>query len=82
MCQVGEMRGGGNRYGVEGILGHLLLRTTWRTLRSHQHHSGVGLPRVVGLHHTRLHMGLLESINTTFTQEQDSRRTRGRFLWV
>lgn len=58
MCQVGEMCGGGNRYGVEGSLGHGWLRTPWRTLGSHQHHRGVGLCRVVRWHHTGLHMGL------------------------
>lgn len=59
MRQVGEVCGGGDGDGVEGILGHGLLRPPRRTLGSHQHHSGVGLPRVVGLHQTRLHMGLL-----------------------
>lgn len=58
MCQVGEMCGGGNGYGVEGSLGHGWLWTPWRTLGSHQHHRRVGGRRVVRRHHTRLHMGL------------------------
>lgn len=54
------MCGGGNRYGVEGVLGHGWLRTPWRTLGRHQHHRGVGWRWVVRRHHTGLHMGLNE----------------------
>lgn len=58
MRQVREMCSGGNRDGVQGGLGHWLLWTSWRTLRGHQHHCGVGGWRVVRLDDTGLHMGL------------------------
>lgn len=59
VCQVGEMCGGGNWYGVQGGLGHRRLRPPRRTLGSHQHHRRVGRRRVVRRHHAGLHMGLL-----------------------
>lgn len=59
MRQVREMCSGGNRDGVQGGLGHWRLWTSWRTLRGHQHHWGVGGWRVVRWDDTGLHMGLL-----------------------
>lgn len=59
MGQVREMCGGRNRDGVKCCLGHWGLRTSWRTLGGHQHHSRVGGCWMVRWHHARLHMSLL-----------------------
>lgn len=58
VCQVGEVCSGGDWDSVQGRLGHGGLRPPRRTLSGHQHHGGVGLRRVVGRHHARLHVGL------------------------
>ena len=57
VCQVGEVCGGGDGDGVEGVLGHLGLGPPG-ALRGHQHHGGVAGRAVVRLHHARLHMSL------------------------
>lgn len=50
VCQVGEVCGGGDGDGVEGVLRHGGLGAAGG-LGGHQHHGGVGGGRMVGLDH-------------------------------